>query len=90
MIPFSFCIQRYCPFQSISYDAQEDNIRTAVKKVVQWGGWGWWWMSDSANYQSDIDLTTAVRVYAFPGFGINVFFSRYESWRLFLVQGGFF
>ena len=47
-------------------------------------------MSDSANYQSDIDLTTAVRVYAFPGFGINVFFSRYGSWRLFLLQGGFF
>ena len=33
-------IQRYCPFQSISYDAQEDNIRISVKKVVQWGGMG--------------------------------------------------
>ena len=27
---------------SISYDAQEDNIRIAVKKVVQWGGVGGW------------------------------------------------
>ena len=85
MITFSSRIHRYCPFQSISYDAQEDNIRIAVKKVVPWGvgggwedgGWDWWWlwMSNSANYQSDIDLTTAARVYAFPGFGINVFFS---------------
>ena len=40
MITFSSCIQRYCPFQSISYDAQEDNIRTAVKKKVVPGGGG--------------------------------------------------
>ena len=39
------------------------------------GGEGWGWMSDSANYQSDVDLTIAARVYAFPGFGINVFIS---------------